>query len=313
MFLSDRESRGVIAVILATAAVIIGINLALSPDGLPAWAAVAAIICAALAAGLWIWSWREDAAVGSSAEAEAEPVVTLAAAPEPVALPAPVAAASVIPPAEEVIIASSEVAASAVRPAPDQVFQATAPDTTPAIKPDVVSNDVELPVMPTPEDEEASGSVVRPETPEETAEEAQEELEETDDTDAPETPPQPGEPAEAEAAVAAPPEPQPLGDPSPVPPSTTAYTPGEPDDLTRIEGIGPYYRDALAKLGITTFAQLALRTDSAALVADLKANGYRQHPTIPTWSEQAALAATGDWEGLAKLQASLISGRRGGD
>lgn len=313
MFLSDRESRGVIAVILATAAVIIGINLALSPDGLPAWAAVAAIICAALAAGLWIWSWREDAAVGPSAEAEAEPVVTLAAAPEPVALPAPLAAApeAVVMPEPEPIV-PSEVAAAAVRPAPDQVFQASTPDPTPAIKPDVVEAEVELPAEPTPENEEAAGSVARPEAPEETAEEAQEVLEKTDDTDAPQTLPQPGEPAEAHDEIAAP-APPPMSEPSPVPPSATAYKPGEPDDLTRIEGIGPYYRDALAKLGITTFSQLALRTDSAALVAELKANGYRQHPTIPTWAEQAALAATGDWEGLAKLQSGLISGRRSGD
>lgn len=311
MFLSDRESRGVIAVILATAAVIIGINLVLSPDGLPAWAAVAAIICAALAAALWIWSWREDASAGSSAEAEAEPVVTLAAAPEPVALPAPVAAApeAVVMPEPEPVV-PSEVAAATATPAPGQVVQAVTPDPTPAIQPEVVETEVELPVAPTPEPEEVVTSVTPTDTLEETAAEAQAEVEEKNDTDAPDTPPQPGEPAGAPAAEAAP---EAIADPSPVPPTATAYEPGEPDDLTRIEGIGPYYRDALAKLGVTTFAQLALRTDAAALVTELKANGYRQHPTIPTWAEQAALAAAGDWDGLAKLQASLIGGRRGGD
>jgi predicted flap endonuclease-1-like 5' DNA nuclease len=86
-----------------------------------------------------------------------------------------------------------------------------------------------------------------------------------------------------------------------------------PDDLTRIEGIGPYYRDALHKLGITSFAQLAAQTDAEALVTLLKSNGYRQHPSIPTWAEQAALAAAGDWEALTALQATLSGGRRSGD
>ncbi|MCU0466604.1 MAG: hypothetical protein MUF38_18810, partial [Anaerolineae bacterium] len=311
MFLSDRESRGIIAVILATAAVIIGINLVLSPDGLPAWAAVAAILCAALAAGLWLWSWREQVTPNAPYKTEAEPIVTLAAAPEPVALPAPVAAApeAVVMPEPEPVV-PSEVAAATATPAPDQVVQAVTADPTPAIQPDVVETEVELPTAPTPEPEEVVTSVAPTEAPEETAAEIQDETGVQDETAAPETQPEPGTPAEEPAAA---PAPESLGEASPVPPTATAYKPGESDDLTRIEGIGPYYRDALAKLGITTFSQLASRTDAAAMVAELKANGYRQHPTIPTWAEQAALAAAGDWEGLAKLQASLIGGRRGGD
>jgi predicted flap endonuclease-1-like 5' DNA nuclease len=96
-------------------------------------------------------------------------------------------------------------------------------------------------------------------------------------------------------------------------PTPAAEVEAVPDDLTRIEGIGPYYRDALHKLGITSFAQLAAYTDAEALVNLLKSNGYRQHPSIPTWAEQAALAAAGDWEALAALQATLSGGRRSGD
>jgi predicted flap endonuclease-1-like 5' DNA nuclease len=93
------------------------------------------------------------------------------------------------------------------------------------------------------------------------------------------------------------------------PPTAEAINLAVPDDFTKIEGIGKYYNDALHKLGITTFADLA-QQNAEGLVAQLKANGYRQHPAIPTWAEQAALAAAGDWDGLAALQKTLDGGRR---
>jgi predicted flap endonuclease-1-like 5' DNA nuclease len=206
MFLNDRETRGAFAVIFATAAALVGINAAVNAEGLPAWASVAGLICAAVAVGLWVWSWRAGHAEASTDDADAEPVVTAPAA----ALPQPE------PPAPPV------------------------------------------PLDPTPA-------------------------------------------AEVEAVSAA-------ADPAPA-----AEVEAVPDDLTRIEGIGPYYRDALHKLGITSFAQLAAQTDAEALVTLLKSNGYRQHPSIPTWAEQAALAAAGDWEALTALQATLSGGRRSGD
>lgn len=89
-----------------------------------------------------------------------------------------------------------------------------------------------------------------------------------------------------------------------VAPAETAH-----DDFTKIEGIGPYYQNALNKLGIYTYAQLSTQT-ADGLVTQLKANGFRQHPAIPTWAEQAALAAAGDWAGLEALQAKLDGGRR---
>jgi predicted flap endonuclease-1-like 5' DNA nuclease len=89
-----------------------------------------------------------------------------------------------------------------------------------------------------------------------------------------------------------------------------APTAAEPDDLRRIEGIGPKVSAALVAMGITTFAQLA-QADPARLEADLKAAGVRVITgSSTTWPEQAALAARGDWAGLEALQGQLKGGRK---
>lgn len=80
-----------------------------------------------------------------------------------------------------------------------------------------------------------------------------------------------------------------------------------PDDLKRIEGIGPKTASALQAAGITTFAQLAA-SGRERLRAILKEAGVRANPT--TWPEQAELAATGKWDALKVLQAELKGGRR---
>ncbi len=85
---------------------------------------------------------------------------------------------------------------------------------------------------------------------------------------------------------------------------------GEPDDLQRIEGIGPKVSGALIEMGLTTYAQLA-KADPEKLEADLKAAGVRIIKGAPaTWPEQATFAAKGDWEGFEKLTSSLKGGRR---
>ncbi len=81
------------------------------------------------------------------------------------------------------------------------------------------------------------------------------------------------------------------------------------DDLTVIEGIGPKIASILQSAGITTYAQLA-ETDAERLRAILEAAGSRYRLANPaTWSEQAALAASGDWVSLQQLQGRLIAGR----
>ncbi|MCB9119549.1 MAG: DUF4332 domain-containing protein [Caldilineaceae bacterium] len=83
-----------------------------------------------------------------------------------------------------------------------------------------------------------------------------------------------------------------------------------PDDLTVIEGIGPKIAELLAADGITTFAALAA-TPADRLKELLLAGGRRFAIADPaTWSQQAALAASGDKAGLAALQASLKGGRK---
>ncbi len=84
--------------------------------------------------------------------------------------------------------------------------------------------------------------------------------------------------------------------------------PVEPDDLKKIEGIGPKTERILNEHGIMTFAQLA-ETSEETLQAILDEAGFRLGDP-GTWAEQAALAAKGDWEALETLQDALKGGRR---
>jgi len=83
----------------------------------------------------------------------------------------------------------------------------------------------------------------------------------------------------------------------------------EPDDLTKVEGIGPMYASLLIDAGVTTYAQLAALSQDA-IEKHIKDAGKRRPASVETWAEQAGLAAKGDWDGLEKLQASLDGGRR---
>jgi len=83
----------------------------------------------------------------------------------------------------------------------------------------------------------------------------------------------------------------------------------EPDDLTRIEGIGPKYRDALIEADITTYARLAnLSVEQIETIA--QDAGMRRSASMATWAEQARLAANNDWDALDALQEQLSGGRR---
>lgn len=83
----------------------------------------------------------------------------------------------------------------------------------------------------------------------------------------------------------------------------------EPDDLKKIEGIGPKMSRALNDAGIFTFAQLA-DANEEQLTQAVEDAGMRLAPSLPTWAEQANLAAKGDWDGLQTLQDSLKGGRK---
>ncbi|MEM8860982.1 MAG: 50S ribosomal protein L4 [Chloroflexota bacterium] len=90
-------------------------------------------------------------------------------------------------------------------------------------------------------------------------------------------------------------------------PAAVPPTAGEPDDLKKIEGIGPKIASTLADEGVTTFAQLAAL--SVDQIKEMLQGKVRiSHPD--TWPEQAALAADGKWDELETLQDELQGGRR---
>jgi oligopeptide/dipeptide ABC transporter ATP-binding protein len=83
-----------------------------------------------------------------------------------------------------------------------------------------------------------------------------------------------------------------------------------PDDLQKIEGIGPRIAALLQEAGVTTFAQLA-NTEVGQLQEILQKAGSRFQMADPSsWPQQAELAAAGKWAEFETLQRQLTSGRR---
>ncbi|MCB9762568.1 MAG: hypothetical protein H6739_22405 [Alphaproteobacteria bacterium] len=86
--------------------------------------------------------------------------------------------------------------------------------------------------------------------------------------------------------------------------------PPEPEDLTRIEGVGPKIAALLKDAGLTTYRLLSIAT-VARLNEILDQAGRRYATADPTtWAEQASLAAAGRWDELDTLQEDLKGGRR---
>ncbi len=83
----------------------------------------------------------------------------------------------------------------------------------------------------------------------------------------------------------------------------------QPDNLKRIEGIGPKIAEVLRNSGITTFSKLAAMTadDVKALLLAAGDRFSFQDPT--TWPAQADMAAKGDWDNLKKWQDELKGGK----
>jgi len=122
-------------------------------------------------------------------------------------------------------------------------------------------------------------------------------------------PPAPAPPAEAIRPAAAPAETV-AAPAEAVAPAEAAAALAEvpPDDLTRIEGIGPKVAKVLASIGITTFQALATADYSRVKQALVDAGWPYMDPA--SWMEQAKLAAEGRWEELALLQERLKGGRQ---
>jgi len=92
------------------------------------------------------------------------------------------------------------------------------------------------------------------------------------------------------------------------PPVKYAKPAARPDDLRRIEGIGPKTSKVLMEAGITTFSQLAA-TDVEDLKQILAAGGLGDMVDPTSWPEQARLAEAGDWEAFQNLKDELARGR----
>ena len=94
-----------------------------------------------------------------------------------------------------------------------------------------------------------------------------------------------------------------------VPALAPAIPSAEPDDLTKIEGIGPKISGLLQAAGISTFAQLA-QAQVSQLQHILTNAGPRYRMADPdTWPKQAALAAAEKWDELKELQGTLHHGK----
>jgi ribosomal protein L27 len=90
---------------------------------------------------------------------------------------------------------------------------------------------------------------------------------------------------------------------------TVSVKSGKPDDLKKIEGIGPKIEELLHEAGIKTFAQLS-ETSAEKIKEILEAAGPRYTMHNPsTWAKQAALAAEGKWDELKKWQDELDGGK----
>jgi len=91
----------------------------------------------------------------------------------------------------------------------------------------------------------------------------------------------------------------------------TVETPPVPDDLKRIEGIGPKLSSVLQEAGAVTYAQLAeMEVSQIEQILEEADPRLLRLADPSTWPEQAALAAAGEWEALEALQNELKRGRR---
>lgn len=287
--LLDRTTRTFLGVITLVAALFLTVNHVVDRAPLQDWWLAALLFL--ISAALWVWLWQEKID-----EARA---LTLSQSDD------------VLPRSQEWIISKDPTvpAAEAVPaiPAP--------PEVEPETGEPVVTTDAETvaeaidaePVHAEPEDEQ-------PESVVETADEAEpggtpmaeaatvEEAEELAEAKFKGKPTGEVQPIDKEKAEAE--EPKTVVEPK--------ATPRKPDDLQRIDGIGPKYRQALLDAGVTTFAKLATMTDEE-LEGIVSGASMTRPPTLDTWREQASFAAKEDWDGLAKLQGELKGGRRAED
>ena len=133
-------------------------------------------------------------------------------------------------------------------------------------------------------------------------------------TTAPIIPPAPPEP---EPIVEAP-EPEPEPEPEVVaeqPPEPVAASPflaspnGDPDDLTKIKGVGPKLNDLLHSLGVYHFSQIAQWSEAQIAEVDGELGTFRGRIVRDRWVDQARYLAAGDFAGF-EHEFGRINGHR---
>ena len=77
---------------------------------------------------------------------------------------------------------------------------------------------------------------------------------------------------------------------------------GKPQDLTKINGIGPRIETILNEGGVSNYDQLA-KASSDDLRMMMAAAGALPPGSLSKWPTQAKYAAKGDWQGLAEYNA----------
>jgi small subunit ribosomal protein S6 len=92
-------------------------------------------------------------------------------------------------------------------------------------------------------------------------------------------------------------------------PKIAKAQPVQPDNLKRIEGIGPKIAEVLKASGVDSFARLSSMTPEQ--IKDLlnQAGDRFSFQDPATWPAQAQLAAQGEWDKLKKWQDELKAGK----
>jgi DNA-directed RNA polymerase subunit beta' len=85
--------------------------------------------------------------------------------------------------------------------------------------------------------------------------------------------------------------------------------PTEPDDLTKVEGIGPKVCELLIAAGVPTFKKLSETSPEA--IKEILAGGGGMIATMDptTWPDQAKMAHAGEWDKLQAWQDELDGGK----
>ena len=81
-----------------------------------------------------------------------------------------------------------------------------------------------------------------------------------------------------------------------------------PDDLTKVEGVGPKVQEILNAYGVVTYGQLSATSPEKLREMLAAAGGIMATMNPDTWPAQAQMAAEGRWEDLQKWQDELQGG-----